>query len=107
MIEKGLEAGRWIKDTWYSPDEDPECTVSFDLPARDLSILEESDLWKTLLQFLGCCQNTDNQMSQQEKKELLETAWSNKQYGQPPDLSTSQCVLNISLALNCNDTRAH
>lgn len=50
-----------------------EPVVSFSLPSRDWCLLEQSELWGRLDRFLEVCQNTDNQMSRQEKTGILET----------------------------------
>lgn len=66
--------------TWETANYFPgdECQVSFSLPNRDWLLLEQSDLWKTVLVFLGYCQSEDTRKSQQEKKAILEGTWSSR-----------------------------
>lgn len=49
-----------------------ERTISFSLPCHDWCLLERSKLWENLDKYLEACQNTNIQMCQQEKAEILE-----------------------------------
>lgn len=65
------QEGRWTKTIWFPGLPDSEAEVSFTLPARDLAALEKTELWRTLLCFIGLCQRENSQMAP-EKKMLLE-----------------------------------
>lgn len=54
----------------YITDSQP--LISFSLPSPDWYLLEQSEFWHRLDRYLEACQNTSNQMSLQEKIDLLE-----------------------------------